>query len=260
MMEEYKDLDHETWDGTKPNDMLMWLMEEAKDEEKEVRSLVLRILTVNFAAIHTSSMSFAHALYRLAADPSYISPLREEVERVLKEENGVWSKYAISKMKKVDSFMKECQRYYGLGVVSMTRKALKDFSFSDGTFIPKGTFVSSASGPIHFDSKNYDHPEVFDPWRFAEADGSSSPDGGNLEGSKLLFVSTSTEYMPFGHGKHACPGRFFAATELKTMLAHLVLNYDIKMEDEGVLPSPIWFNFVTVPNPKIEVLFRKRLS
>lgn len=34
----------------------MWLMEEAAEDEQDVRSLTLRILTVNFAAIHTSSM------------------------------------------------------------------------------------------------------------------------------------------------------------------------------------------------------------
>ena len=36
--------------------MLMWLMEEAQGDERSTRNLALRILTVNFAAIHTSSM------------------------------------------------------------------------------------------------------------------------------------------------------------------------------------------------------------
>lgn len=36
--------------------MLQWLMEEAVGEEREPRLLTLRILTVSFAAIHTSSM------------------------------------------------------------------------------------------------------------------------------------------------------------------------------------------------------------
>lgn len=34
----------------------MWFMDEAGKDEQDVRSLTLRILTVNFAAIHTSSM------------------------------------------------------------------------------------------------------------------------------------------------------------------------------------------------------------
>jgi len=36
--------------------MLSWLMEDAVGEEKEPRNLTLRILAINFAAIHTTSM------------------------------------------------------------------------------------------------------------------------------------------------------------------------------------------------------------
>jgi len=39
----------------RPNDMLTWLMEDAIGEEKEPRNLTLRVLAVNFAAIHTTS-------------------------------------------------------------------------------------------------------------------------------------------------------------------------------------------------------------
>ena len=54
------------------------------------------------------------------------------------------------------------------------------------------------------------------------------------------------------------PGRFFAANELKAMLAHVVLNYDIKFEDEGVIPNPFWAASAFIPNMSAKVLFRKR--
>lgn len=38
------------------NDLLMWLMEEAKGDEQSDRNLALRVLALNFAAIHTTSM------------------------------------------------------------------------------------------------------------------------------------------------------------------------------------------------------------
>ena len=55
------------------------------------------------------------------------------------------------------------------------------------------------------------------------------------------------------------PGRFFAANELKGMLAHLVVTYDVKLppEQEGV-PNTLSFEFNYVPNPSVEILFRKR--
>jgi len=54
----------------RPNDMLSWLMEDAIGEEKDPRNLTLRVLVVNFAAIHTTSMvsRFLSTYIRLAID------------------------------------------------------------------------------------------------------------------------------------------------------------------------------------------------
>ncbi|KAK7695491.1 hypothetical protein QCA50_000127 [Cerrena zonata] len=202
------------------------------------------------AAIHTTSQSFTFALYRLAANPEWILRMREEVESVVKAEG--WTKSAMQKMHHVDSFLKECQRCDGIVTINMTRVAMKDYTFSDGTFIPKGTFVSAAVTPMHNDEEYYADATVFNPWRFAELR------DGEGESLKHQMASTNKEYLAFGHGKDACPGRFFATNSLKVMLAHLVLNYDIKFEEEGVLPKSLRIATMHTPNAKAKVLFRKR--
>ncbi|KZT64524.1 cytochrome P450 [Daedalea quercina L-15889] len=239
----------EEWEG-KPNDMLQWLMDAAEGEECTVRALVLRMLTVNMAAIHTSSISFTQALILLAAHPECIPALREEVEGVVREEG--WTKAAVNKMRRVDSFLKETARILGLGAKSMTRKALQDFTFSDGTFVPAGTTLSAPSHSVHHDGQFYESPDVFDAFRFARM---RADDG---EGTRHQMVATSTDYITFGHGRHACPGRFFAANELKAMLAHVVMTYDVKAERPGEMPNQRWFGTTLVPDRKAEVLFRKR--
>ncbi|KAF8574248.1 cytochrome P450 [Ramaria rubella] len=234
----------------RPNDLLSWLMEEAKGEQRTTRNLTLRILGMNFAAIHTTSMSFAQALFSLAAHPECIAPIREEIETVIAEHG--WNKVSATHMRKLDSLLKENQRMYGIGSITLSRKAVKEFSFSDGIRIPVGSIVSAPTIAIHRDESVYTDPETFNVFRFSdmrEAEG---------EGTKNQMVATSVDYLPFGHGKHACPGRFFAANELKAMLAHLLLTYDIKLENEGVRPANQWFAFACVPNPKGRVLFRKR--
>ena len=60
------------------------------------------------------------------------------------------------------------------------------------------------------------------------------------------------------HVPYCSPGRFFAANELKLMLAHLVLTYDLKMEEDGVVPPFKQFGQVTAPSTNAKVLFRKR--
>ena len=54
---------------------------------------------------------FAQALIYLAGHPQCIQPLREEVEAIVEKEG--WTKTALMKMNKVDSFLKEVQRMAG---------------------------------------------------------------------------------------------------------------------------------------------------
>ena len=56
---------------------------------------------------------------------------------------------------------------------------------------------------------------------------------------------------------YCSPGRFFAANELKAMMAYIVMNYDVKLEQEGVRPPNVYAGFVVAPNPTAKVLFRK---
>ena len=48
----------------------------------------------------------------------------------------------------------------------------------------------------------------------------------------LLPVVYSTENAPDVYS----PGRFFAANQLKAILAHIVLNYDLKIGGDGKRP------------------------
>lgn len=76
-------------------------------------------------------MTTCHALYDLACRPEYVEPLREEINEVLQEDgydvNGDGSlklkKTSMSKLRKLDSFIKESQRLSppGLGVSSIQR-------------------------------------------------------------------------------------------------------------------------------------------
>ena len=132
-----------------------------------------------------------------------------------------------------------------MGAVNLFRKAVKDVTLSDGTRIPKGTLVAAAAVTAHSDDTRYTDPMVFDPFRFARMR------EGEGEGTKHQMVHTSVEYMPFGHGRHACPGRFFAASELKLMLAYIVLNYDFEFQQRR--PENFWFAQNRLPPMKAEI-------
>jgi len=230
----------------KPNDILSWLMD-AKPNQS-IRDIVLRVLIINFAAIHTSSIAFTQVLYDLATHPEYVEQMRKEVEAVIKEEG--WSKASVSKLRKLDSFVKESLRLSPFGPLIMQRKTLKDFTFSDGTTIPAGNTVSIPLLSIHQDEENYTDASQFDGFRFERM--------GDGERAKHQLENIDTNYVLFGQGRHACPGRFFASNEIKTMLAYVLLNYDVKMANGDERPRNLAFGLAHIPNPSAEVMFRKR--
>lgn len=63
--------------------------------------------------------------------------------------------------------------------------------------------------------------------------------------------------MSFGHGNHACPGRFFAGVEIKVVMLELLRGWDIRLVG-GERPEN-WYNDTSImPNPLAEVEFKRR--
>ncbi|KAJ7267265.1 hypothetical protein C8J57DRAFT_1510369 [Mycena rebaudengoi] len=74
------------------------------------------------------------------------------------------------------------------------------------------------------------------------------------------FTDLSNDYIVFGLGKHACPGRFFAALKIKATLSEILLNYDIAFPDgASTMPKPMAFNIFTIPSPTAKLVFTMRL-
>ena len=127
----------------------------------------------------------------------------------------------------------------------------KDYTFADGTRIPQGTTVSVNSTQAHNDLEAYENPEQFEGFRFAKL-------RRQQDSKKYDILASSSKLLAFGYGRHACPGRYFAACKLKIMLAHTVLNYDVKMENDGVRPADVWLASSCRPDLKGKVMFCKR--
>ena len=96
-------------DYQKPDDLLQWMMDAAVGDEGQSEKLAHRQLIVFLGAAHTSTMAGRHVCYYLAAMPEYVEPLRDEISGLLNEDGG-WGPNTPSKMRKMDSFLRESQR------------------------------------------------------------------------------------------------------------------------------------------------------
>ena len=99
------------WKNDRPSDMLQWLEDASEGDDRRPERIVDRQLGMSFAAIHTTTNHITNVLYDLAARWEEYGPeLRAEVEESLAESGGVWKKTTLTKLSKMDSFMRESQR------------------------------------------------------------------------------------------------------------------------------------------------------
>ena len=103
---------------------------------------------------------------------------------------------------------------------------------------------------MYTDNDIFPNAEVFDAFRFSRLRDIKGQE------NRHQFVTTSTTHINFGHGKHTCPGRFFASHEIKLLLAYTLLNYDVRLA--GLKPKATWYDRSRRPDQKAEVQFRKR--
>lgn len=164
---------------------------------------------------------------------------------------------ALEQMVKLDSCMKETSRFYS-GIVNFQRKVARGFTLSNGQYIPPGVILEAPSHAIYMDDANFPPgsapANVFDGFRYYKLRQS----GLVSDHARNLFVTTNEQNLGFGYGKHSCPGRFFAANEIKMLLAKLLLEYDFKNDDGSTVRYPqIEVGGFTSPDPSKNLLFRR---
>ncbi|KAJ7500864.1 cytochrome P450 [Mycena galericulata] len=219
------------WD--EPNDFVTWMVRESFNrkttDETSVYSLAYRIVLLNFAAVNTTTMTATNAILNIWSAPAsqnVVGLLREEATRVFAEHNGQWTKAAVGKLVRLDSALRESGRISGPGGTAIARRTKVDLTLSNGLVIPKDNCVGVSMDGIHFDEEYYPRPHEYDAFRFSRPL-EDAPHGDKLRWNED-FVTTSPEWLLFSHGLHACPGRFFASNNLKMILAHLLINYEIQ--------------------------------
>ncbi|EER37602.1 cytochrome P450 monooxygenase [Histoplasma capsulatum H143] len=200
-------------------DAMQWLEESARGRYYDP---VVAQLSFSHAAIHTTSDLLTQVLFNLCGRDELTQKLRDEIITVTQAEG--LKKTTLFKLKLMDSVLKETQRLKPVAVATMRRLAEEDIELSDKTFLPKGELIVVACDKM-WDPDTYPNPSTFDPYRFVKL--REKP--GHEMSAQL--VSTSPEHLGFGFGKHACPGRFFAANEIKIVLCHILLKYDVKLAD-----------------------------
>ncbi|TAQ83153.1 hypothetical protein B7494_g8525, partial [Chlorociboria aeruginascens] len=219
-----------------------------------------------FSILETLRTQILQCLSTPTTPSSYPTTIDAKYEPDEKKIEGRFTSQKLKAMTKLDAILKESMRLNGFVIRGVMKMVMPSLGLSPpflppGTLIPKGTKVGVTAWAIHRDRDRYpaiaqqcksapitiptttttttppSAEEVanprkdqrntvdFDPFRFEKL-------GHGLES----LVRTSEDFLAFSHGRHACPGRFFAAQQMKLVLAHIALFYEMRA-GEGPRPQ-----------------------
>lgn len=134
----------------------------------------------------------------------------------------------------------------------MQRTALVPYTFKDGLKVPAGFSVNFTALQQSLDDDVHGpNAAAFEPKRWIKR-------RQGFDTSKYQFASTSDDWLNWGGGPHACPGRFLADIAIKLTLVYLLTNYEIKYpEGRSERPADGKRNLIITPDMTLPIMFKE---
>ncbi|KAF9550168.1 hypothetical protein EC957_001654 [Mortierella hygrophila] len=250
----------------RPHDILQKMLDRFDeygfvDLEDICGHIMLLILT----SVHTTIDASTSMVYYLAAYPETIPVLHREQVQVLsaiqqerqQERTSCLSKgleispeldpahdrdlstAALKRMVHLDSFQREVLRCRTEALTHF-HMAGKENILSNGMVIPKYGMVLANLTSTHANNSaaHGPNPAKFHPWRYV--------------GTFKTMTKVGVDYLPFGMGKHVCPGRFMASQQTKTVVSLMVSKFEkIEFQDLGQAGSVLRTQHGNVASPAL---------
>ncbi|HEV2173715.1 MAG TPA: cytochrome P450, partial [Nitrospira sp.] len=162
------------------------------------------------AGHETSSNALSWTLYLLSSRPDCIEQVRQEFDSVLGDRPLTYSD--VPKFEFTTQVINEALRLYP-PFWMVDRMALADDQAGD-VHIPKGSTVVVFVYGAHHSPQYWEHPEDFDPGRFAKG---------------REKTHTPFSHIPFGAGPRGCIGGNYAMLQMLMILNVLLRKYDFSL-------------------------------
>lgn len=239
-----------------PDDLnvLSWLTSFAKGRDRRADIIGHVMVMVALAAVHTTLLRMVNVLYDVVADPTDLQQqLLEEIAGVARRgwnDNG----NPYDALLKLDSVLRESQRMSPPTTLGMKRLFKEPYTFQDGTQVEAGTYACMPVYAIENDPLTTPNPEKFDGLRAFRASREADSD----QAHEFLFSSPGTDFLNFGYGKTACPGRFFASIAVKMVIVKALTDYEFKFLPNTRRPENILVHEFLFTWPWTKMLIRRR--
>ena len=183
------------------------------------------------ATVSNSIPSVFWVLFHVLSNAAAYEACKEEVKSVAsKRTQKFFSLEDLDQMTIIQGCFMEALRMYQSFFA--TRDVIDDFILNPKSksgpkyLIEQGSRIMAYPATVHNDPEIFERPDVFKYDRFVDP-------SAKAKNGKLL----NTQLRPFGGGAHLCPGRKFISYELRSLLAEMILRFDMKLTEPDRRPG-----------------------
>lgn len=199
-------------------DIMHWLLDPLEpmstNPKEEASWLVSDARLAIIAGTDTSTAALSYLFMELCKNPTIVKKIYTElVEHGAEEEFSV---YELQNCKYLNSVVDETLRLHPPVPDGVYRMTPPEGMQVGETFIPGNVTVINPIYTVQRSVASYVKPEEFIPERWT-----SQPD----------LVLNKKAFTPFGIGPYGCVGKQLALNEIRTVVAKLVLDFDVKFAD-----------------------------
>ncbi|KAG2224161.1 hypothetical protein INT45_000176 [Circinella minor] len=236
-----KDSSDTTW--IRPNDILQDIIEkhppQPNNKTDKYTYFAHWMIVLVFVSVFTTTEHATIVLYRILQHPEIMDELIKEQKEIygndiiLNKNNkseDIFTADSVKKLIKLDSLCREALRtkneYFQLPHTNISKQ---NITLSNGVIIPPDHDVLVNFWANHRDKElqkdTIGNHDKFEPFRYV--------------GMGRPSTKIGDDFLVFGEGKHACPGRWFALQEIKTVVSLLIRDYTLKPNGPIEFPTNV---------------------
>lgn len=200
--------------------LLMAMRDKETGQGLDREELGREIVTMIFAGHETTANTLTWAWFLLSQNPAAESKLHAELDAVLQGRAPTMDDVPnlVYTRRVIDETLRVYPPAWAFGRKSLQPDTLGEYDF------PAKSIVIISPYTMHRHPKFWNHPEAFDPDRFAPEQSENRP---------------RYAYLPFGGGPRLCIGQPFALAEATLLLSALAQRYQLRLAPNRlVTPEP----------------------
>ncbi|PGH13920.1 hypothetical protein AJ79_03335 [Helicocarpus griseus UAMH5409] len=255
------------FDYNPPQDLITWASDAILRTEKSKQcgptAMAHGLAVLIPAAMPSITATVTNAIFDVLScgpDMNVQEHLYREIVNALdtSPDKGWGDQSLLSRLVLLHSTLRETMRVNPVALVVGQRKVVSraGVTLPSGQHIPKGTWLGVSTTGVHTE---YPNADMYDPFRFCahrpdekiERKDSYAPPN-----TSQGIVNVTDNFLTFGLGKVACPGRWLASHVMHLTIAYLLYHYEIKpMAQRPLNTVMLEYNF---PNRQATMIVRRR--